>query len=273
MSWRSQLIARSWVTLVAVLGCREQPRSNPTLLAPAETSNMTSPTPTAAPITVVLDPPEAQHRRARLIDEMAKREPWDGVRWDPRVLEVMREVPRHPFVPKASLDGAYRDAPHTIGLGQTISQPTIVAMMTQALALRGDERVLEIGTGSGYQAAILARLAKQVYSIELHAPLASDAEERLAKLGFDNVQVRAGDGYAGWPEHAPFDRIILTAAPDELPTALVEQLAEGGVLVAPVGPEGQVQRLFRYRKVRGKLVREDLGGVLFVPMVKSDEEP
>jgi protein-L-isoaspartate(D-aspartate) O-methyltransferase len=261
------------VTLVAVLGCREQTRSDPTLQAPAaETSNMTVPPPKTDP-TDVLDPPEAQHRRARLFDEMAKREPWDGVRWNPRVLEVMREVPRHQFVPRASLDGAYRDAPHTIGLGQTISQPTIVAMMTQALELRGDERVLEIGTGSGYQAAVLAKLAKQVYSIELHAPLASDAKQRLAKLGFDNVHVRAGDGYAGWPEHAPFDRIILTAAPDELPTALVEQLAEGGVLVAPVGPEGQVQRLFRFRKVQGKLVREDLGGVLFVPMVKGDGEP
>jgi protein-L-isoaspartate(D-aspartate) O-methyltransferase len=145
-------------------------------------------------------------------------------------------------------------------------------MMTQALQLRGDERVLEIGTGSGYQAAVLSRMSKHVYSIELHAPLAAEAKERLAELGFANVEVRAGDGYAGWPEHAPFDRIILTAAPDELPKALVEQLAEGGILVAPVGPEGQVQRLLRFEKVEGKLVREDLGAVLFVPMVQSDAE-
>jgi protein-L-isoaspartate(D-aspartate) O-methyltransferase len=115
-------------------------------------------------------------------------------------------------------------------------------------------------------------MSKHVYSIELHAPLAAEAKERLAELGFANVEVRAGDGYAGWPEHAPFDRIILTAAPDELPKALVEQLAEGGILVAPVGPEGQVQRLLRFEKVEGKLVREDLGAVLFVPMVQSDAE-
>jgi protein-L-isoaspartate(D-aspartate) O-methyltransferase len=273
MSHSTQLVVTLQLALmVALWGCREQTRQDAAPQAPTETNMPASPPP-AAPALRELDPPEAQHRRDRLFDEIARREPWDGVRWDSRVLDVMRRVPRHLFVPKASLDGAYRDAPHAIGLGQTISQPTIVAMMTQALELRGDERVLEIGTGSGYQAAVLARMTKQVYSIELHAPLADAARDRLAELGFANVEVRAGDGYAGWLEHAPFDRIILTAAPDELPKALVEQLAEGGILVAPVGPEGQVQRLLRYRKVAGKLVQEDLGGVLFVPMVKSDDEP
>ena len=268
---RAPLVVALQLAVVSSPGCREQTRSDPAPPAPVETK-MSARTPPATPDASVLDPREAQQRRARLFDEIARREPWDGVRWDERVLAVMRGVPRHRFVPRASLDGAYRDAPHTIGLGQTISQPTIVAMMTQALQLRGDERVLEIGTGSGYQAAVLSRMSKHVYSIELHAPLAAEAKERLAELGYANVEVRAGDGYAGWPEHAPFDRIILTAAPDELPKALVEQLAEGGILVAPVGPEGQVQRLLRFEKVEGKLVREDLGAVLFVPMVQSDAE-
>ncbi len=216
------------------------------------------------------DPPEAQERRNQLVRDIARRDPFDGARWDERVLAVMRQTPRHLFVPQADLASAYRDAPHPIGLGQTISQPTVVAMMTQALELSGTESVLEIGTGSGYQAAILGRLAKSVHTIELHAELAADAKERLAQYGYENVIVRAGDGYAGWPEHAPFDRIILTAAPEALPQALVDQLAEGGILVAPVGPEGWMQRLFRYRKIKGKLVEEDLGGVMFVPMVKGD---
>jgi protein-L-isoaspartate(D-aspartate) O-methyltransferase len=182
----------------------------------------------------------------------------------------MREVPRHLFVPHANLDDAYRDAPYPIGLGQTISQPTVVAMMTQALELKGDEKILEVGTGSGYQAAVLGKLAKRVYTIELHEQLANEAKDKLAKAGFSNVVVRAGDGYKGWPEEAPFDRVIVTAAPDQLPKALVDQLAEGGVLVAPVGPEGLPQRLVRYRKRAGKLDEEDLGGVMFVPMVKGD---
>jgi len=226
--------------------------------------------PAPPPATRVDDPPEAQERRARLIDSMMRRDPWDGVRWDERVIRVMRAVPRHAFVPGAELSGAYRDAPHPIGLGQTISQPTVVAMMTQALELRGDEKVLEIGTGSGYQAAVLAQLVKRVFTIEIHEQLALEAKDRLARMGYANVVVRAGDGYAGWPSEAPFDRIVLTAAPETMPGALVEQLAEGGVMVAPVGPEGSMQRLVRYRKQSGKLVEEDLGGVMFVPMVKGD---
>jgi protein-L-isoaspartate(D-aspartate) O-methyltransferase len=226
-----------------------------------------APVPTAA----VFDPPEAKKRRDRLVDSIARRgSAWDGARWNDGVLAAMREVPRHLFVPQANLDDAYRDAPYPIGLGQTISQPTVVAMMTQALELKGDEKILEIGTGSGYQAAVLGKLAKKVYTIELHAELAMEAKEKLAKAGFSNVVVRAGDGYKGWPEEAPFDRVIVTAAPDQLPKALVDQLAEGGVLVAPVGPEGLPQRLVRYRKHAGKLDEEDLGGVMFVPMVKGD---
>lgn len=250
--------------MIALAACTEKPTSDaaPTMVSDAPpTATFTTP-----------DPPEAQRLRARLIDGLASRGgPWDGVVWDDKVIRAMREVPRHAFVPGANLIDAYRDAPYPIGLGQTISQPTVVAMMTQALELEGDEKVLEIGTGSGYQAAVLGKLAKRVFTIELHEQLAQEAKEKLA--GFSNVTVRAGDGYAGWPEEAPFDRIVVTAAPPELPNALVEQLAEGGVLVAPVGPDGLPQRLFRYRKRGGKLVQEDLGGVMFVPMVKGDAGP
>jgi protein-L-isoaspartate(D-aspartate) O-methyltransferase len=172
-------------------------------------------------------------------------------------------------MPLASLSQAYTDRPFPIGHEQTISQPTIVGMMTEALELRGTESVLEIGTGSGYQAAVLALLVPKVRSIEIVPELGNTARKRLEELGYANVEVRVGDGYAGWPDAAPFDRILLTAAPPEVPKALVEQLKEGGVLVAPVGPEGAVQTLFRYRKRGGKLDQESLGSVRFVPMVEG----
>ena len=191
-----------------------------------------------------------------------------GVR-DRRVLDALRTVPREAFVPERLAELAYDDTPLPIGQEQTISQPTVVAMMTQALALTGAERVLEIGTGSGYQAAILSRLAKHVYSIEILPPLGEAARDRLASMGYANVSVRIGDGYQGWPEHAPFDRILLTAAPPSIPPALLAQLVEGGILVAPVGA-GRDQRLMRVRKTEGKLIEEDLGPVIFVPMVKAD---
>jgi protein-L-isoaspartate(D-aspartate) O-methyltransferase len=185
------------------------------------------------------------------------------------VLAALRQVERHRFMPHASLEDAYTDRPFPIGHEQTISQPTIVGMMTEALELSGTESVLEIGTGSGYQAAVLAILARDVRSIEIVPELGHTARERLKKLGYANVQVRVGDGYAGWPEAAPFDRILLTAAPPKVPQALVDQLKEGGVLVAPVGPEGGVQTLFRYRKQDGKLTQEPLSSVRFVPMVQG----
>ncbi|MEZ4438930.1 MAG: protein-L-isoaspartate(D-aspartate) O-methyltransferase [Polyangiaceae bacterium] len=190
--------------------------------------------------------------------------PWGDEAWDPAVLAAMRQVPRHRFV-SASIATAYQDTPQPIGYGQTISQPTIVALMTQALRLSGKERVLEIGTGSGYQAAVLSLRAAQIYSIEIVEPLGEAAARRLAELGYRNVSVRIGDGYRGWPEEAPFDRIILTAAPPEMPRALVDQLREGGIIVAPVG-EYQ-QWLYRWVKQGGRLLAEELGPVRFVPMV------
>jgi protein-L-isoaspartate(D-aspartate) O-methyltransferase len=187
---------------------------------------------------------------------------------DERVRHAMHDVPRHQFVPAdVPLSVAYADGPLDIGHGQTASQPTVVAMMSEALEVRGPERVLEVGTGSGYQAAVLSLLAAKVYSIEVVAALAQEARDRLTRLGYANVQVRAGDGYAGWPDAAPFDRILLTAAPPEAPTALLDQLTDGGVLVAPVGADPQTQHLARYRKRGAQVVEEDLGGVRFVPMV------
>jgi protein-L-isoaspartate(D-aspartate) O-methyltransferase len=210
------------------------------------------------------DSDEARAYRAELVRGLAREIK------DARVLDAMGRVPRHLFVPGASLARAYMDDPVPIGYGQTISQPAVVAIMTEALELQGRERVLEIGTGSGYQAAILSLLASQVYTIEIVKALAEEARVRLLRLGYANVQVRAGDGYKGWPEQAPFARILVTAAPDEVPRALLDQLAEGGVLVAPVGPSGWTQRLLRYRKVAGRFSTEDLGAVRFVPMVPGD---
>lgn len=235
------------------------PPSSP--LAPGAASGEASPGDDVEPADVV----EARRRLVRGIE--AQGPPWSGGdRWDARVLDTLRAVPRHRFMPAGtSIPDAYADRPHPIGHGQTISQPTVVAIMTQALELDGSERVLEIGTGSGYQAAVLARLARKVFSIEIVAPLGEEARRRLAAMGHDNVEVRIGDGYQGWPEHAPFDCIILTAAPPEMPEALIRQLAEGGIVVAPVGDDQQ--RLVRWTKTSGELVKEDLGSVRFVPMV------
>jgi protein-L-isoaspartate(D-aspartate) O-methyltransferase len=158
---------------------------------------------------------------------------------DPLTLGAMRDVPRHLFVPSASADQAYGDFPLPIGQGQTISQPYIVAFMTEALGLRGGESVLEIGTGSGYQSAVLSRIAGKVHTIEIVPELAEEARARLERLGYRNVAVRAGDGYAGWPEAAPFDAIIVTAAAPRIPEPLKEQLVDGGRLVLPVGDEYQ----------------------------------
>jgi protein-L-isoaspartate(D-aspartate) O-methyltransferase len=189
-----------------------------------------------------------------------------GVR-DSRVLAAMREVPRHVFVPPDRQASAYDDRPLPIGYGQTISQPYIVALMTELVRAEAADRALEIGTGSGYQAAVLSRLVAHVYSIEIVEPLARDAEQRLKRLGYSNVSVRAGDGYAGWPEMAPFDRIVVTAAPDHVPQPLVDQLRPGGRLVIPVGSifEGQELRLLE-KDSAGQVRTERITPVAFVPL-------
>ncbi len=183
---------------------------------------------------------------------------------DPRVLDAMRTVPRHEFVPEQSRGGSYDDSPLPIGYGQTISQPYIVAYMSEALELDPSHRVLEIGTGSGYQAAILGLLAKEVYTIEIIEPLAARARETLKRLGHTNVHVRAGNGYLGWPEEAPFDRVMVTAAPDEVPPALVDPLKIGGSLAIPVGTGVQELQILR-RTANGLETLRTLP-VRFVPM-------
>ena len=195
-----------------------------------------------------------------------------GVR-DPRVLEALRAVPREEFVPEELEAEAFADRPLPIGHGQTISQPYIVAIMTEMLESGENDRVLEIGTGSGYQAAVLSQLAKKVYSIEVVEPLGLEAKERLQRLGYENVEVRIGDGYKGWPAEAPFDRIILTAAPPEIPQALIDQLAPGGRLVAPEGHRWGMQYLITINKdEKGRIKRKRGEPVRFVPMVHGEEK-
>ena len=189
-----------------------------------------------------------------------------GIR-DPRVIQAMAKVQRHRFIPEKYLgvSDSYGDHPCPIGFGQTISQPYIVAYMTERIAPETGDKVLEIGTGSGYQAAILAELGADVYTIEIIPELADHARKALAGEGYAKVHVRTGDGYKGWPEHAPFDAIIVTCAPDDVPPALVEQLRDGGRMIVPVG-EG-TQRLVILRKKDGKVEKEEDLAVVFVPMV------
>ncbi len=252
------------VALVAAGGCAGDESPKPGYVSATPTPMSARVAPSSPPIHT--DTSEAKRLRERLVRSIASERPWgtEGP-WSPRVLDAMRRVPRHLFVSGVGLVAAYRDAPLPIGHGQTISQPTVVALMTQALELDGDERVLEIGTGSGYQAAVLSVLVRRLFTIELVEPLGVIARRRLRDLGYDNVTMRIGDGYAGWSEHAPFDRIVLTAAPPSMPPALVAQLADGGIIVAPLGDDEQ--RLVRWTKKGDSIEKTVLGAVRFVPMV------
>ena len=191
---------------------------------------------------------------------------------DARVLAAMNHVPRHRFVPEDQQPYAYANRPLPIGNGQTISQPFIVALMTDLLDLKASDRVLEIGTGCGYQAAVLGELAREVYTIEIVAPLAQEAAARLAELGYRNVTARSGDGYRGWPEHAPFDAIIVTAAAPDVPPALIAQLKPGGKLVIPVGAQWSGQELLVIEKdLKGKTTTRNALAVRFVPLTREKE--
>jgi protein-L-isoaspartate(D-aspartate) O-methyltransferase len=214
------------------------------------------------------DPDDDSFRkqRLRMVERQLRQR---GIR-DERVLAAMDEIPRHLFVPSHDWASAYADFPIPIGHGQTISQPYIVALMTEALHLGADDRVLEIGTGSGYQAAILSKLAKEVFTIEVIPALEHVVHHRLETMGYGNVRVQTGDGYQGLPEEAPFDGIIVTAAPPRVPPALIEQLADGGRLVIPVGELHQM--LYLIRKDGERLYEEKLANVRFVPMVRGDGE-
>ncbi|MFO7850608.1 MAG: protein-L-isoaspartate(D-aspartate) O-methyltransferase [Spirochaetia bacterium] len=192
---------------------------------------------------------------------------------DPRVLEAMRSTPRHLFVPENRRNQAYQDRPLPIGHGQTISQPYIVAFMTETLQLEEGDKVLEIGTGSGYQAAVLAELTREVYSIEIIDGLAERGEKALREAGYDYVQVKKGDGYYGWESHAPFDAVIVTAAAGHIPPPLIEQLKKGGRMVIPVGGVYQTQVLMLVKKdMEGEISTERLMTVRFVPMTGEAQE-
>jgi protein-L-isoaspartate(D-aspartate) O-methyltransferase len=204
--------------------------------------------------------------RTRMVDDQLRAR---DIR-SPAVLDAMRRVPRHRFVPEDARGSSYGDFPLSIGHGQTISQPYIVAFMTETLELDRSHRVLEIGTGSGYQAAVLAELAGEVYTIEIVPELAERARRDLQRLGYENVHVRSGDGYRGWPEQAPFDAIMVTAAPGHVPQPLVDQLAPGGRMILPVGRG--LQDLFLIERGEGGVRRERLLGVRFVPMRGEAEQ-
>lgn len=219
-----------------------------------------------APVSQSGESARVNERESMVMTQIASR----GIT-NPDVLAVMKKLPRHEFVPQSIRDHAYEDGAMPIGNGQTISQPYIVALMTEALQLTKDCRVLEIGTGCGYQSAVLASLCRRVYSIEIVEGLAEETRHRLARLGIFNVEIRTGDGYRGWPEEAPFDRIIVTAAPDHLPEHLLGQLVEGGRMIIPVG-EG-TQDLMVFKLADGKMEANRLIPVRFVPMTGEAMRP
>jgi protein-L-isoaspartate(D-aspartate) O-methyltransferase len=212
-------------------------------------------------------PADFAAQRQRMVEQQLKPR---GIK-DDRVLAAMARVPREEFVPADERGDAYEDGPLPIGLDQTISQPYIVAFMTEQLRLKSSDRLLEIGTGSGYQAAVLAELVADVYTIEIVEPLAKTAEATLQRLGYKNVHLRVGDGYQGWPEEAPFDAIIVTCAPDKVPELLVEQLKDDGRMVIPVG-ERFAQQLYLLEKKNGQLKESATLPVRFVPMVREQKK-
>ena len=216
------------------------------------------------------DPASEEAEFARLRERMVREQLQSRDIKDPQVLEAMLKVPRHEFVPREFVKSAYRDGALPLKMGQTISQPYIVAYMTQALELKGTERVLEIGTGSGYQAAVLAEIAAEVYTIEILPQLQEEAAALLNRLGYRNIHFRTGDGYLGWPEAAPFDCIIVTAAPEKVPQPLMDQLKKGGRMVVPVGVMSQ--DLILIEKDESGITRHSLIPVRFVPMTGQAQE-
>jgi len=214
-----------------------------------------------------LDPDPYQALRESMVARQLKAR---GIS-DCRVLAAMNLVPRHRFVPEHLAPLAYGDHPLPIGSGQTISQPYIVALMSEWAEIKPGDKVLEVGTGSGYQAAVLAELTDKVFTIDIRPELAAKAGSALKTLGYGRVQVKSGDGYLGWPEEAPFDAILVTAAATRVPPALEKQLREGGRLVIPLGPEGGVQTLTRFRKTQGKLQEDSRVPVSFVPLVEPEK--
>ena len=218
---------------------------------------------------LVTPDPDTSWEHERLRAQMVERQIEARGVTTPSVLEAMRSVPRHRFVPNQPVELAYSDRPLPIGEGQTISQPYIVARMTELVQPDSTDRALEIGTGSGYQAAVLSEIVDSVYTIEIIPELASTARTRLERLGYSNVRVRTGDGYKGWPDRAPFDVIIVTAAPERIPPPLTRQLADGGRMVVPVGPQARTQWLTLVTKEDGEISKRKLSAVRFVPFLRD----
>jgi len=268
---KHKCIRQSWLVFVVgvVVGLAACTPASPT--APPEPlvatpSSTTAPSTTATP---AFDEDALAEKRVLMVETTIVARNVS----DPDVLRAMRTVARHHFVPAEYVDQAYADHPLPIGYGQTISQPYIVAWMTELLALQPGEKVLEIGTGSGYQAAVLAALDDiEVYTIEIVPELTEQAANRLRDLGYTDVHVKQGDGYYGWEEHAPFDAIIVTAAPDHLPAPLAQQLKDGGRLVIPIGPPGGYQSLWQFVKDGEELRAYNAGGVRFVPFTGAGIE-
>jgi protein-L-isoaspartate(D-aspartate) O-methyltransferase len=215
-------------------------------------------------------PPDTSWEHQELRERMVARQIAARGITNARVLDALRSVPRHRFAPDHDPALAYADRPLPIGHGQTISQPYIVARMTALVRPDSTDRILEIGTGSGYQAAVLAALADSVYTIEIIPELAATATQRLRRLGYDNVVVRTGDGFKGWPARAPFDAIVVTAAPETIPPPLLDQLADGGRMIVPVGPTGGTQTLTLVTKSDGSITKQALAPVRFVPFLRPD---
>lgn len=257
--------------LVLLAACK------PTLVLPTLSPSTVTPTPFVSPTpslspevsptlpppaTVCADSPEFAQLRASMVEKTIR----DRGVSDEQVLAAMESVLRHCFVRQEDLRFAYADHPLSIGYGQTISQPYIVALMTELLGLEADDKVLEVGTGSGYQAAVLSELVAEVYTVEILEPLATSAAARLAGLGYENLTVRQADGYYGWEEHGPYDAIIVTAAPDHVPPPLLRQLKYGGRLVIPVGPRGGLQVLWQITRRGDEVEAKEITGVRFVPL-------
>lgn len=265
---RAGTLALCALFALALVSCDsgESPPETPTLVAATATiPNATDAPANAAPA----EADEFAEARRRMVDQHIVGLGID----DEAVIAAMEAVPRHRFVPEQYLSQAYGNHPLPIGYGQTISQPYVVALMTEAALVDAGDVVLEVGAGSGYQAAVLAEIVDQVYTIEIIGALAERAETTLQELGYENVSVRHGDGYFGWEEHAPYDAIVVTAAPDHIPQPLVEQLKVGANMIIPVGPVGGFQTLWRVTKVSEDEVQtEDLGGVMFVPLTREDQE-
>ncbi|MEW5960430.1 MAG: protein-L-isoaspartate(D-aspartate) O-methyltransferase [Chloroflexota bacterium] len=253
-----------FITLAGLAAACGAPASTPIAQVTATPTVTPAPPPAPSSTPAPLPDPFVEQRQQMVEHQIRDRDISDEA-----VLATMRAVPRHLFVPADYLDQAYEDHPLPIGFGQTISQPFIVALMTDLIDLQPGERVLEIGTGSGYQAAVLAGLTAEVYTIEIIPELAARAQQTFDKLGYEHITAKQGDGYYGWTEYAPFDAIVVTAAPDHVPQPLVNQLADGGKMVIPIGPPGGYQSLWLLERQGDKVIRSNWGGVLFVPLTRQ----